>query len=70
MFISRCRENVFSIVEQIMRDEIALISEPYGYDKRQKQELLTSRLKYLTNFHMEHCVEYKKIMDAIIKKMR
>lgn len=65
MFISRCRENVFSIVEQIMRDEIALISEPYGYDKRQKQELLTSRLKYLTNFHMEHCVEYKKIMDAI-----
>ena len=47
-----------------MKDEIAWLDEPYGCDKQQKRALLTSRLKYLTNYHMEHCVEYKNIMDT------
>ena len=47
-----------------MKDEIAWLDEPYGCDKQQKSVLLTSRLKYLTNYHMEHCVEYKNIMDT------
>ena len=38
--------------------------EPYSLPKKEKKELLDSRLQELTRLHYTHCEPYKKILDA------
>ena len=38
--------------------------EPYALNKSEKEILLTERLKELTLFHYNNCIEYKQIIDA------
>ena len=38
---------------------------PYALDKIQKRELLTKRIRDLTLHHIEHCQEYRKMMDSV-----
>lgn len=38
---------------------------PYSLEKKDKERLLTERIKELTVFHMEHCPEYRRMMDSI-----
>ena len=38
---------------------------PYSLSKEQKHALLNERLHELTRKHYEHCVPYRKMMDAI-----
>lgn len=44
--------------------EILKIS-PYALDKVQKKELLTERMRDLMLHHMEHCQEYKSMIDSV-----
>lgn len=39
--------------------------EPYSLGKEEKTELLTSELKQLTTWHMEHCEEYNRMLQAM-----
>ena len=48
-----------------MNFEHFLTIEPYALEKDEKEKLLTDRLKELTKFHRENCVEYEKILKAV-----
>lgn len=37
---------------------------PYSLEKEKKEKLLTERLKQLTKWHQEHCIEYEKILKS------
>ena len=45
-------------------DELLEIA-PYSLAKEEKEPLLTKRLKNLTLFHRDHCLEYARILDSI-----
>ena len=45
-------------------DEIIGIP-PYGLTESEKEKLLTDRLMELTKYHYDHCLEYRKMLDAI-----
>lgn len=45
-------------------NEILAVS-PYSLLKHKKEELLTQGLSVLTQYHYEHCKEYKKILDCL-----
>jgi len=47
-----------------MMDDFFL-QEPYSLDKSAKQELLSSRIHELTQYHYENCAEYKGMLDAL-----
>lgn len=38
---------------------------PYSLGKEEKTELLTERIRELTSHHMEHCPEYRKMLQSI-----
>lgn len=38
---------------------------PYSLDKNEKKKVLSERLLELTRLHMEHCPEYRRIIEAI-----
>ncbi len=38
---------------------------PFSLDKDEKKRILSKRLSYLTEFHKEHCPEYKKMLDRV-----
>lgn len=38
---------------------------PYSLEKKDKTEILTSRIRELTIHHMKNCPEYKRMMDSI-----
>lgn len=44
-------------------DEIINIP-PFSLDEIDKEKMLTERLSELTEFHKEHCPEYKRMLDA------
>lgn len=37
---------------------------PYSMEKKEKEVLLTEKLKELTSFHIRNCSEYKRMMDC------
>ena len=39
--------------------------EPYKVGKEEKERLLYERLSWLTQYHREHCADYKKITDGL-----
>lgn len=41
-----------------------LWDEPYKADRKTKRQILTERLKELTQYHRENCTGYRKITDA------
>ncbi len=45
-------------------EELLKIS-PYSLDEESKNEILTKRLSELTKYHYEHCIPYRKMLDAI-----
>lgn len=45
--------------------EECLSIEPYSMDKNEKKDFLTNKLRELTIFHYNNCIEYKKILDSI-----
>ena len=45
-------------------DEILSLS-PYSLKKSEKEKLLTSRLQELTQYNVEHCSEYARILDVM-----
>ncbi len=45
-------------------EEIANIS-PYSLDKKEKDKLLTERLVGLTKHHLDNCLEYRRMMEAV-----
>ena len=45
--------------------EDVLKIEPYSLDKVAKRQFLNERLRHLTRHHYEHCIPYRKMMDAI-----
>ena len=45
-------------------DDILNIS-PFSLDEVEKDKILTERLIELTEYHREHCPEYKRMLDAI-----
>ena len=48
-----------------MNFETTLTSGPYQFERNEKKQILTDRLKYLTKYHMAHCPEYKCMMNAM-----
>ena len=44
-------------------DEIINIS-PFSLDEEKKEKILSERLIELTKYHMEHCPEYKQMLDS------
>lgn len=42
-----------------------LAIEPFSLDHRQKEKMLTERLRQLTEHHIEHCPEYARMMRAV-----
>ena len=45
-------------------DEIIDIS-PFSLDETNKEKILTKRLSELTEYHREHCAEYRKMLEAV-----
>ena len=45
--------------------EDVLKIEPYSLDRVAKRQFLNERLRHLTQHHYEHCVPYRKMMDAV-----
>lgn len=45
-------------------DEV-LAKSPYGLSWREKGELLVRFLRQVTEFHYEHCGEYRRVLDAL-----
>ena len=48
----------------MMFDEIINIP-PFSLDKEEKEKLLTERLTQLTDYHMENCPEYRRMLISI-----
>lgn len=46
------------------------LQEPYSLDKGVKQELLSSRIHELTQYHYDNCAEYKGVLDALGFKLQ
>lgn len=42
---------------------------PYSLDSKNKEVLLTERLKYLTSLHQNNCFEYAKILESFGSKL-
>ncbi|WP_202108320.1 acyl-CoA reductase [Succinivibrio dextrinosolvens] len=38
---------------------------PFSLNKDEKKKILSRRLRYLSEFHKEHCPEYKKMLDSV-----
>ena len=48
--------------------EILAVS-PYSLNRSKKQEFLIGFMRQLSEFHYEHCAEYKRILDGLNVKI-